>query len=149
MDHLVARGVRCVTVVDISRAALRRAAARLPGAPVNWIEADLTESWSAPPADIWHDRAAFHFLTEAADRARYVERLSTMLKPGGQAIIATFALDGPPRCSGLDVVRYSGETLAAELGPAFRLAETVNDEHRTPLGAVQAFSYNRFVRLDR
>ena len=146
MDHLVARGVRCVTVVDISGAALRRASARLPGAPVNWVEADVTSSWTAPQADIWHDRAAFHFLTQVADRARYVEHLSNILRPSGQAIIATFGLDGPPRCSGLDVVRYSAETLAAELGPGFRLVETLNEDHHTPMGTVQAFSYNRFVR---
>ena len=149
VDHLIARGVRCVTVVDISGAALRRAAARLPGTPVNWIEADVTSAWTAPHADIWHDRAAFHFLTDPTDRARYVERLWSVLKPGGHAIVATFALDGPPRCSGLDVVRYSAGTLAAELGPRFRLVETLTDEHHTPMGTVQAFCYNRFIRLER
>ena len=147
VDHLVRRGVRCVTVLDISGAALRRAAARLPDAPVNWVEADVTGSWVAPVADIWHDRAAFHFLTGAADRARYVERLSNILKPGGQAIIATFALEGPRKCSGLDVMRYSADTLAAELGPGFRLVETLHEDHHTPRGTVQAFSYNRLRRL--
>ena len=146
VDHLVDRGVRCVTVVDISGAALRRAAERLPGAPVTWMEADVTGDWSTPPVDIWHDRAAFHFLTDATDRARYVEHLTTTLKPDGQAIIATFGLNGPAKCSGLDVVRYSAETLAAELGPTFRLVETLRDEHHTPVGGVQAFCYNRFIR---
>lgn len=147
VDHLIGRGVRCVTVVDISGAALRRAAARLPGAPVRWIEADVTGAWTAPPVDLWHDRAAFHFLTDATDRARYVEHLSNTLKPGGQAIIATFALDGPPKCSGLDVMRYSADTLAAELGTTFRLIETLNDDHHTPMGSVQPFCYNRFIRF--
>lgn len=146
MDRLIDRGVRCVTVVDISGAALRRAAERLPGAPVRWIEADVTGAWTAPPVDLWHDRAAFHFLTDATDRARYVGHLTTKLKPGGQAIIATFALNGPAKCSGLDVVRYSAETLSAALGPVFRLVETLTDEHHTPMGGVQRFTYNRFVR---
>lgn len=146
VDHLIARGVRCVTVVDISAAALRRAAERLPGAPVRWIEADVSGDWTAPPVDLWHDRAAFHFLTDAKDRARYVQHLTGTLKPGGQAIIATFALNGPAKCSGLDVVRYSAETLLAELGPIFRLVETLTDEHHTPTGAVQRFCYNRFIR---
>lgn len=146
VDHLISRGVRCVTVVDISGAALRRAAERLPGAPVRWIEADMTGDWTAPPVDLWHDRAAFHFLTEANDRARYVEHLTTTLKPGGQAIIATFALAGPAKCSGLDVMRYSAATLAAELGPVFHLIETLDDEHHTPAGSVQRFCYNRFIR---
>ena len=146
VDQLIARGVRCVTVVDISGAALRRAAGRLPDAPVRWIEADVSGAWTVPPVDLWHDRAAFHFLTDAADRARYVEHLTTTLKPGGQAIIATFALTGPAKCSGLDIMRYSGTTLAAELGPIFRLVETLDDDHYTPAGSVQRFTYNRFIR---
>jgi SAM-dependent methyltransferase len=146
VDHLIARGVRCVTIVDISGAALRRAAARLPGAPVTWIEADVTGPWTAPPVDLWHDRAVFHFLTDAADRSRYREHLLNILKPGGQAVFATFALDGPSKCSGLPVMRYSAATLSAELGPKFRLVETLDDEHRTPGGGVQRFCYGRFIR---
>ena len=147
MDHLIARGVHCVTVVDISGAALRRAAARLPGgAPVTWIEADVTGPWTAPPVDLWHDRAVFHFLTDALDRSRYHEHLLNILKPGGQAVFATFALDGPSKCSGLPVMRYSAATLSAELGPKVRLVETLDDEHRTPSGDVQRFCYSRFIR---
>lgn len=146
VDHLVARGVRCVTVVDISGAALRRAAERLPGAPVTWIEADVTGPWTASPVDLWHDRAVFHFLTDASDRRRYLEHLLNILKPGGQAIFATFALDGPSKCSGLPVMRYSAATLSAELGPRFRLVETLDDEHQTPSGGVQRFCYSRFIR---
>jgi trans-aconitate methyltransferase len=146
VDHLVARKVRCVTVLDISAAALRRAQERLPGATVEWIQADVTGDWSACPADLWHDRAVFHFLTDAADRRRYVERLTRTLKPRGQAVIATFAADGPATCSGLPVLRYSAESLAAELGSAFRLVESAREVHRTPSGATQAFSYGRFVR---
>ena len=146
MDHLIARGVSCVTVVDISGAALRRAKDRLPHAPVIWIEADVAGDWSAPAVDFWHDRAVFHFLTNEGDRARYFEHLMETLKPGGQAVIATFAPDGPPKCSGLPVVRYSAEALAAELGAEFRLLETVSEAHRTPLCTVQPFSYTRFVR---
>lgn len=147
VDHLLARGVRCVTVVDISGAALRRAAERLPGSPVNWIEADVTGDWTAPPVDLWHDRAAFHFLTGISDRARYVEHLTGILKPGGQAILATFAPDGPAKCSGLPVVRYSADTLAAELGPTFHLVETLREEHHTPGGGAQRFGYHRFMRM--
>ena len=146
VDHLIDRGVQCVTVLDISGAALKRAAERLPLAPVKWIEADVTGEWTTPPVDLWHDRAVFHFLTQASERERYVARLVRTLNPGGQAIIATFAPDGPAKCSGLAVARYSGETLALELSPRLRLVDTVRDEHRTPTGGVQAFSYNRFIR---
>ena len=105
----------------------------------------MTSEWRASPVDLWHDRATFHFLTEREDRLRYVEALKRTVKPGGQAIIATFSLQGPERCSGLPVVRYSGDTLAAELGPAFQLLESVPEEHRTPTGTIQAFTYNRFL----
>ena len=146
VDRLVARGLTCLTVVDISGAALRRAKARLPNAPVTWIEADVTAEWSAAPADIWHDRAVFHFLTDAADRARYVEHLTRTLKPGGQAVMATFAPAGPPTCSGLAVARYSPEALATELGAAFRLEDSVRETHRTPSGATQEFWHSRLTR---
>ena len=96
--------------------------------------------------DIWHDRAVFHFLVEAEDRARYFAHLRDTLKPGGSAIIATFALDGPTTCSGLPVVRYSAQTLAAELGEEFQLAETRAWRHVTPRGTSQSFQYSRFRR---
>lgn len=145
MDRLVERGVRCLTVVDISGEALRRARLRLPDAPVTWIEADVTAQWTAPPADLWHDRAAFHFLTDPGDRARYVERLTTILKPGGQAVVATFALEGPAQCSGLPVVRYSPATLAAELGPSFSVQDAARETHVTPAGGGQEFWYCRLL----
>ena len=105
------------------------------------------EGWTADPVDVWHDRAVFHFLTDPADRARYVERVSRTVKPGGQAVIATFALEGPPKCSGLQVVRYAPEGLAAELGASFRLEEATREAHLTPGGITQEFWYSRFVRV--
>lgn len=143
VDRLRDRGLACLTVLDISGVALRRAQARLPNAPVTWIETDVAGDWRAPAADFWHDRASFHFLTDAADRARYIEHLKRTLRPGGQAIIATFALEGPQKCSGLPVVRYSPESLATELGPSFRIEETVRETHPTPFGTTQEFWYNR------
>jgi trans-aconitate methyltransferase len=102
VDALLARGLRDVTVLDVSGAALDRARARLgPAASIpTWIEADVTSDWKAAPVDIWHDRAVFHFLVDPHDRARYVERLREILEVGGTAIIATFAADGPTTCSG-------------------------------------------------
>jgi len=134
-------------VLDVSGAALDRARARLgeKAAQVRWIEADVTESWTAPAMDIWHDRAVFHFLTEARDRSLYVAHVRDVLKPNGTVIIGTFALDGPERCSGLPVRRYDAAGIAAELGDGFRLVETVLESHRTPAGTVQKFSYSRLV----
>jgi hypothetical protein len=96
--------------------------------------------------NIWHDRAVFHFLTEAEDRVRYVARVRDVVKGGGSVIIGTFSPDGPERCSGLPVRRYDAAGIGAELGEGFTLVETVADAHRTPTGAVQSFSYGRFVR---
>jgi len=149
VDALVARGLDCVAVLDVSETALRRAQARLGSAarPVTWIEADVTGDWTLKPVDIWHDRAVFHFLVTPADRERYKRHLQRTLKTTGAAIIATFAPDGPEKCSGLPVARYSPETLAAELGCEFRLVDAAPCLHRTPWGSVQPFQYSRFVRL--
>ena len=148
VDHLAARGMDCLAVLDVSGAALRRARSRLGDAaavPV-WIESDVTGDWSLKPMDIWHDRAVFHFLTEAEDRARYRGHLQDTLRVHGTAIVATFGLDGPEQCSGLPVLRYSPESLAAELGDEFRLVEVRTYQHRTPWGTIQPFIYARFTR---
>jgi SAM-dependent methyltransferase len=150
VDQLLAKGVTCLAVLDVSGVVLRRAQARLGAAAeataLTWIESDVVGEWSLKPVDIWHDRAVFHFLTAPEDRARYLEHLRGTLKPGGTAIIATFALDGPKKCSGLPVVHYSASTLAAELGSDFTLVETIPYLHRTPSGVPQSFQYSRFQR---
>ena len=97
-------------------------------------------------ACLWHDRAAFHFLTDPGDRRRYRAALSAGLEVGGWLVIAAFAPDGPPRCSGLDVVRYDAAGLAAELGPDFVLEEESRELHRTPQGKEQRFGFYRFRR---
>lgn len=148
VDHLLARGYRDVTVLDLSAEALRHARRRLgQGAQrVAWVVADVTEFVPTRTFAVWHDRAAFHFLTDPADRQRYVEVLEAALHPGGQAIIAAFAPDGPERCSGLDIVRYDAGTLGAVLGGKFRLLEERRESHRTPQGREQRFGFYRFQR---
>ena len=148
MDHLVARGLRCVTVLDVSGAALAQAQARLgeQADHVRWIEADVTGPWTVLPMDVWHDRAVFHFLIDAEDRAQYVAHVRAVVKPGGAVIMGTFAPDGPVWCSGLPVCRYDAAGIGAELGEMFTLAETIAEAHRTPSGTLQSFSYGRFVR---
>ena len=149
VDQLLARGLDCLAVLDISGAALARAKARLgtSAAIPTWLEADVTGEWSLKPIDIWHDRAVFHFLTAREDRDRYRLHLLRTLKAGGSAILATFASDGPEKCSGLPVVRYSPENLSAELGPDLTMIESVRHVHRTPWGATQSFMYCRFRRV--
>jgi len=146
VDALVSRGFRRVTVLDLSSAALSTARARLGSAAgqVQWIAADVTRWEPAQVYDLWHDRAAFHFLADSADRAAYVERVTRALRPGGHLIIGTFALDGPERCSGLPVARYDGAGLAAEFGNAFELISTQRHLHETPWGAQQKFQFSTF-----
>ena len=148
VDALVAQSFAHVSVLDISEAALETARARLgpQAAQVQWIVADVTRWQPAQSYDVWHDRAAFHFLTSADDRAAYAERLKLAVRPGGHVIIATFALDGPERCSGLPVIRHDAASIGAVLGPAFRLIESRRHDHRTPGGAVQRFQFSRFQR---
>jgi SAM-dependent methyltransferase len=147
-DALLARGFNHVSVLDLSEAALAKARARLgaDAARVRWITADVTTWHPDARYDVWHDRAAFHFLTEPAAQRAYVERLKLALGAGGHAIIATFALDGPEKCSGLPVARHSAETIAALLGAEFALVDTRRHEHTTPWGSVQKFQFSTFER---
>jgi SAM-dependent methyltransferase len=148
VDHLVDRGFADVTVLDLSGAALETAKARLGARAdrVHWLVADATIWEPVKRYDIWHDRAAFHFLTDEKDRAAYIERLTRGLKAGGHAIIATFALDGPEKCSGLPVARYDAASLAQTLGPGFRPVHTQRHEHATPWGSHQVFQFSVFRR---
>lgn len=146
-SHLVDAGLRegwRMTVLDLSANALAAARERLGAraGEVEWIVADVTTWRPQRTYDVWHDRAAFHFLTEATDRAAYVQRLESALKPGGHAIIATFAPDGPERCSGLPVQRYDAEELAETLGGDFRLVAARRHVHTTPWGSQQSFQFS-------
>ena len=148
VDNLVKRGFEDVTVHDLSEAALETAKARLgnDSGQVQWIVADATVWEPLKAYDIWHDRAAFHFLTEQPDRVAYVDRVERALKVGGYAIIATFALDGPERCSGLPIVRYDPVSLGETLGRSFQLVDTRRHTHATPWGTEQSFQFSVFNR---
>jgi ubiquinone/menaquinone biosynthesis C-methylase UbiE len=144
VDDLLDAGMTRVGVLDISAAALQVARQRLGARAgrVQWIEGDITSVELAPASvDVWHDRAVFHFLTEPEDRAAYVRQVRRAVRPGGNVIVAAFSPDGPPRCSGLPVVRYAAGALHAQFGDAFELVRHEVEDHRTPAGAVQHFVY--------
>ena len=147
VDFLLDAGFEQPAVLDISGAALEHARQLLcaRAGRVEWFEADVTEFDSPRQFALWHDRAVFHFLTEAADRRKYVDTLRRTLVPGGYVIIATFAVDGPVKCSGLDVARYDAPSICVELGPEFRLLETVEESHKTAWDTEQRFNYFRFM----
>jgi len=149
VDDLLALGCTKVSVLDVSTAALAVARERLgaQAGMVTWIAGDVTSVRLPTKAyDVWHDRAVFHFLTEPADRRAYVNLAAASVKLGGHAILAAFSLEGPSRCSGLDVVRYNAENLSRELGPAFALKQETPESHRTPSGAEQKLIYCLFER---
>ena len=144
VDGLLGDGYSKLTVLDLSAAALTAARNRLGSRAdlVNWMAADISKvELRVHSFDVWHDRAVFHFLTAPEDRAGYVQTVLRAVKPGGHVIIATFAEDGPTRCSGLPVMRYTAKELHAELGGSFALVGHAKEAHRTPSGAIQQFTY--------
>lgn len=144
VDDLLAAGYEHVTVLDISDAALEVARARLGerAADVQWLAGDVTRvELPAASYDLWHDRAVFHFLTAADDRARYVAAVRRAVKPGGHVVVATFAEDGPEKCSGLEVARYSPDALHDQFGDDFTLVASARETHLTPAGGEQRFVY--------
>jgi SAM-dependent methyltransferase len=144
VDDLLDRGYRDLSVLDISATAIDFTKKRLGqrADTVRWYVSDITRAnFGQRRFDLWHDRAVFHFLTDAASRAAYVERVKTSVKPGGFVVMATFGLEGPLKCSGLDVVRYDATALHSEFGDNFRLLGSETALHATPFGTNQQFLY--------
>lgn len=144
VDDLLEDGFIDVTVLDISGAAIEAARERLGerSGRVNWLVADITTvDLPRNHFDVWHDRAVFHFLTDAEERRKYVEQVERSVRPGGHIIVASFGLEGPQKCSGLDVVRYSPELMHNEFGDDFRLVASLHETHQTPFGTTQEFVY--------
>ncbi len=144
VDDLLDNGFADVAVMDISGTAIAKSKERLGSRSdrVDWIEADITEV-ALPEShfDVWHDRAVFHFLTDAQERRKYVELVMRSVKVGGHIIVASFGIEGPLKCSGLDVVRYSPESMHDEFGDHFTLVKSLDETHKTPFGTTQEFVY--------
>lgn len=144
VDALLSDGYRHVTVLDLAEAGLRQARARLgpDAARATWLVADVLDAPLTPSSiDVWHDRAVFHFLTRTEDQERYIAQAKRSVRPGGYVLVATFAEDGPTRCSGLDVARYSPAQLHGVFGPGFLLEASLREDHITPSGSHQSFTY--------
>ncbi|MEO6317539.1 MAG: class I SAM-dependent methyltransferase [Acidimicrobiales bacterium] len=152
-SHLIAdlldRGYGPLEAIDISSTALERLRGSLGAAAARVIIRceDVRSIRFDHPVDLWHDRATFHFLVDPDHQRAYVESCALAVRPGGHAVLATFALDGPSECSGLPIVRYSGDTLAAAFQEDFRLVRSYPHDHRTPWGSVQRFTYAVLQRL--
>jgi trans-aconitate methyltransferase len=148
VDSLLEKGFSRITILDLSAKALEEAKKRLGhrADEVHWTVADVTTWEPSNTYDLWHDRAAFHFLTKPTDRDAYAARLKKAVRPGGHVIIATFAPDGPERCSGLRTVRYDPAGVASVLGPELELVDSRRHDHVTPSGNTQRFQFSRFLR---
>lgn len=149
VDCLLDTGYSRLAVLDLSAAALAHARARLAerAGAVEWFEADVTSFEPPHRFAVWHDRAVFHFLTAPTDRRAYVVTLLRTLQPGGDVVIATFAPEGPPKCSGLEVVRYDEASIATMLGPDFARRDSRREIHVTPWQTEQRFIYFHFQHL--
>jgi SAM-dependent methyltransferase len=144
VDDLLAQGYTNLTVLDISSTAIEANRKRLGKAAdlVRWVVADVTRvDLESAAYDVWHDRAVFHFLTEASDRAAYVRQVARTVRRGGHVIVSAFGPEGPMKCSGLEVVRYDADSLHAEFGSSFRLISSSKELHQTPFGTTQQFLY--------
>lgn len=149
VDALLAHGYTNLTVLDLSAAALAVCQARLGAAAnkVQWLVADVTTTALPQQYNLWHDRAVFHFLTVPAQRAAYLALLKTAVVKGGRVIIATFAEDGPERCSGLPVQRYTAAALQAEFAGVLQLVTSQREAHQTPFGTTQYFTWCHFIKV--
>lgn len=145
VDFLLDAEYAPIAVLDLSATALSHSRTRLGARAdaVEWYEADVASFEPPHRFALWHDRAVFHFLTQVEDRRGYVATLRRTLQPDGTVVISTFAIDGPPKCSGLDVVRYDVESIVAELGTDFQLQDVRREMHKTPWQAEQRFIYFR------
>ena len=148
VDWLIQAGYRDITVLDISAVALTASKNRLGDVADNiqWPAVDITQYEPSRQYALWHDRAVFHFLTDETNRQRYRAVLERAVLSGGDVVMATFGLNGPTKCSGLDVVQYDTEKLSAELGPGFRLLNVRDEVHLTPRMKQQQFTYCHFRR---
>ncbi len=149
VDYLDKEGFTNLAVLDISGNALASAKSRLGDSANNitWFEADITQFNPPHQFSLWHDRAVFHFLTAQSDRTRYVSTARHAIRTGGHLIIAAFAIGGPEKCSGLDIVQYNSEKLIAVLGKDFELVEQRDEVHMTPAQKEQPFTYFRFIKV--
>lgn len=148
IDHLIENGYKNLSVLDISENALNHAKERLgkDSLAVKWFIEDITSFVPTQQFSVWHDRAVFHFLTDANDRKLYLDTLKHCLIPKGYLILAAFVIDAQTQCSGLDIIQYDQEKLQKELGNQFKFIEKENETHMTPGNTEQHFCYYRFQK---
>ncbi len=151
VDHLIELGYQDITVLDISKAALDRAKKRLGSraSQVNWIVADVATFKPTEKYDFWHDRAAFHFLTQKKEITSYLETIQKHIKSSGILILGTFSDQGPKKCSGIEIKQYSETTMTEKLKMFFEKIQCITVDHKTPSGTSQNFIFCSFRRIEK
>lgn len=149
VDHLINLGYQDITVLDISEKAIARAKQRLghKADMVEWIISDAVNFHPSNKYDFWHDRAAFHFLTDEKEIERYLATIKTSIKPGGYLLIGTFSEQGPKKCSGIEIKQYSEQTMTDRLKKFFEKIKCITIDHKTPFDTIQNFIFCSFRRL--
>ncbi len=150
VDHLLELGYQNISVLDISEAAIDRAKERLGAAAgqVKWIVSDILEFQPTEEYDFWHDRAAFHFITDDREIELYLLKARQALGPKGLMLIGTFSESGPTKCSGITIKQYSDDSMASKFDPYFNKIKCGFFDHPTPGGSTQQFVFCSFRRKD-
>jgi 2-polyprenyl-3-methyl-5-hydroxy-6-metoxy-1,4-benzoquinol methylase len=150
VDHLLNLGYQDITVLDISEKAIEKARQRLgdQSAKVKWIIADAASFHTTDKYDLWHDRAAFHFLMEVQEIDNYLETVSSSVKPNGYIVIGTFSEQGPQTCSGINIKQYSEQTMTERFKNFFEKIKCLTIGHKTPSGSIQNFVFCSFRRIE-
>jgi len=146
VDFLLAEGYTNITVLDISSLAIKRAQKRLGDLSnnVTWIVSDINDFKPKHKYDIWHDRAAFHFLTEENQIKNYVSLVNEFVEK--QLILSTFSINGPLKCSGLNITQYSSEKMDELFKENFQMKKCIFEDHITPFNTVQNFIFCNFEK---
>jgi trans-aconitate methyltransferase len=149
VDHLLDLGYQNLTVLDISATAIDKAKKRLgeKAKNVKWINADASTFTPAEKYDLWHDRAAFHFLTDEKEIKNYLETANQYIHPTGFLVIGTFSENGPKKCSGIEVRQYSETSITQQMKRFFKKIDCISAEHITPTGFPQHFIFCSFKKL--
>lgn len=150
VDHLLNMGYQDITILDISEKAIEKAKKRLgdKADKVKWIIEDAANFQTTEKYDFWHDRAAFHFLTDENEIEKYLNTLNKGVKPKGILVIGTFSEDGPEKCSGINIKKYSERTMTDRLKNFFEKIKCITIDHKTPSGSIQNFIFCSFSRIE-
>jgi cyclopropane fatty-acyl-phospholipid synthase-like methyltransferase len=149
VDYLLAEGYTNLTVLDISEKAIHRAKERLGhrAKEVQWIVANILDFKPAKGFDLWHDRAAFHFLTDEQEISSYIETAQKNMNPNGVLVIGTFSKEGPKKCSGIEIKQYSETTMTVRMEIFFEKIMCLTVDHKTPFDTIQNFVFCSFRKL--